>query len=567
MTRLGRIPLYIDAARRMKPRQLISRPRRSIPPALLGLGLGAATCPEFRPLAAGMGTEAAPQSGPCVQPHESGYFSAVGRSRRFGDPCFWSDDRDGLLFLFHLHGFTALATYAAGQRTPQGDAFWAQVLTSWLGAHPRPGRPAWHPYPTSQRILAWAAALSMVEGWPAPVRSPLVAALWRQARYLGRTVEHEIGGNHVLKNATALVVAGASFSSKQLLERGLRLLRRETERQILPDGGHEERSTSYHREVCHDLRSVCDVLERAAVGVPGWLRTAADRAIAWQAAMAGPDGCLPLLNDAWEGSPVVSPGPASRAELLRDSGYAVLRHGHDGLTFDVGPVSPPHLPPHAHADVLSLVVWADGEPLVVDPGSFTYTGEWRDRLRGTAAHNTVELDGRNQCELWGDFRVAYPPRVGAAPLRRHEGVTVASGWHDGYRRLPVPARHCRSVVWCPGEGLVVVDLVRSRGPHAVRSSLHLAPGVSLDDERSFGPFRITALGPNPHLRRAEGYYAPYLGTRVAAPLLEDRRRIPPETPFGWSLLRDGREVTALARDRVVLEGAGRPAITVPLTWD
>lgn len=564
MSRAGAAGLYIDAARRIRPSQLAGRLRRLVPPRALALGLGTHGPGEFAPVAGGLLVEAAPQSGPGDPPDETGVFSAVGVRRRADAPTLFTDGSDGLLFLFHLNGFAPLAAYAAGPRSSRGDSFWAGVLERWLASEARPRMPSWHPFPTSMRIAAWAAALSSGERWPERLRSALVRSLWVQVRYLARAVEHDIGGNHVLKNATALVIAGACFPRSGVAPAGLRLLERQVERQMLADGCHEERSTSYHREVTHDLRTLEELLERSSAAAPAWLQKAAARAAAWQEGIAGPDLRLPLLNDAWEGPPLARRTHADREP--GESGYTVIRHGGDQLVFDVGMLSPDHLPPHAHADALSIVLWVDGRPLLVDPGSFSYSGPMRDPFRATAAHNTVEIDGQSQCEFWGDFRVAHPPRVRAGITRRIGGTVVASGAHDGYRRLARPVEHCRALVWLPGEGLIIIDLLRGRGSHVVRSPLHLHPSVPRPTVRTVGPFAVTALGPRPNPSVHPTSYSPYLGVRQPSWMLEDRRTIEPESPFGWSLLRGDREVVALDRERVTLAGGNAPPTTVPLEW-
>ena len=540
---------------------MAGRLRRLVPPAVLAAGLGNGDPPAWRPLAAGLGIDPAPQSGPLSAPDYDATFRAVGASRSLEAPNFWEDRGDGLLFLFHLHGFAPLADYAGGGRTAAGDAFWDSVIWSWLHGQRKPRLPSWHPYPTSMRIISWSAALS--SDWRSRLTDWMRREVWRQARYLQRTIERDIGGNHVLKNGVALVFAGAVCGSERMLDRALALLERETGRQLLSDGGHEERSTSYHRQVTHDLAEVAELLARAGRATPPWLEQAIDKAAGWEAAMAGPDGRLPLLNDAWEGPPVSAPAPASEC-WLADTGYAVLRHRDDQLIFDAGPISPPHLPPHAHADVGSFVLWADGRPVVVDPGSYTYTGEARNAFRATSAHNTVEVDGVDQCELWGDFRAAFHPHVAAGAPRPVGDAVVVDVQHDGYRRLPDPVVHLRTVVWCPGDGVVVVDRLSARRSHEARSRLHIAPSAFSEGTRRAGPFVVEALGDAPAIHRKEGAYAPYLGKRVPCAVLEDVRMVSAGVPFGWSLLRPGRRVLGLTAQAVVIERGDLGTLSVPL---
>ena len=544
----------------MRPRQAVFRLRRPLPPVLLAIGTGGAGSADWHALPPGTGLDDAPQSGPQPPPHESGEFRAVGHARPAAD--VWREAPDPpLLFLFHLHEFAALAEYAAGGRTAEGDEFWRRVVEGWLARFSRPGHPAWHPYPTSGRVVAWAAAVSAIEEWPEEFRQRVACAVRRQAGYLARCVEHDIGGNHVLRNAWALVVSAIFLRDDARLGRSLRLLGAEVGRQFLPDGGHEERSPSYHRRILAELADVDAVLREAGHASPQWLGEARQRGHAWLGALAGPDGQVPLLNDAWEGPPLA--GAESRPDglvVLADSGYTVCRHGGDHLVADRGLLAPAHLPPHAHADALSFVLWGDGRPVVVDPGAYAYAGSERDEFRGTAAHSTVAVDGRDQCDLWGPFRIAHPPRVEAGPIRRYGDLIAFAGRHDGYRRLPDAATHTRHFVWWPGIGLVVIDFIESERHHRVDSRIHLAPGR---DAGSTEPFAIRPL--DGEFDVEDGWYAPHLGRRHAGRVLVQGRAVDPGAPFGWSILRPGARVSAVSRDAVELE-AGGVAQTAPLEW-
>ena len=194
----------------MRPRQLAARPRRLLPPSLLAAG--APPDGRWNGCASGLAIDRAPQSGFQPDPTSDGVFRAFGRHRSFPAPEFWSDTSDGLLFLFHLHGFAPLARYAAGHRTSKGDAFWQAVLEDWLRAYGVPKRIAWHPYPTSGRVMAWCAALSAA-GWGADLQARLRASLRRQSTMLRRSVEHDVGGNHVLRNGFAMLMAGICLAT------------------------------------------------------------------------------------------------------------------------------------------------------------------------------------------------------------------------------------------------------------------------------------------------------------------------------------------------------------------
>jgi uncharacterized heparinase superfamily protein len=547
----------------MRLRQAVGRARRMAPPWLLMAGAAPTRATEFHAIAEGLGIQATPQSAPGSSAEETHTFTAVGTTRAFSpSQTFWSDRSDGLLFLFHLHGFAELPRALNRQDHSRALPFWSRVITSWLDLFDRPQLPAWHPYPTSVRTIAWSAALS-ADAWDGVVHRRAVDSLWRQAHYLRRSVEHDIGGNHVLKNATALAFAGACFPDSLLLDRALRLLNRELPRQFLADGGHEERSTSYHREALHDLREVAELLRRSGRDTPAVLQETIDRGSAWSEAIAGPDLQLPLLNDAWEGPPLTQRA-AEDLTVLPASGHVVMRHGSDQVVFDCGPLSPRHLPPHAHADALSIVAWFDGEQLAVDRGAFAYSGPRRDHFRATAAHNTVEIERQSQCMFWGDFRASRLPVVELGAVEREQGALLVSASHDGYRHLPGKPIHQRVLVWLPGEGLLVIDRIDSQKAHAVRSFLHLAPSANLVDG-SVGGISIAALG-FLSIERVAERHAPWLGTDVAAEALVQEGTMLPLTPFGWSLLRGDTVVEIIDPQSVRVKRSSGPVLELALPW-
>lgn len=89
--------------------------------------------------------------------------------------------------------------------------------------------------------------------------------------------------------------------------------------------------------------------------------------------------------------------PYELSKAFPDGGYFVMRDGWSDksnyLLFDCGPHGALNCG-HAHADALSFELAVNGRTVLVDPGTYTYTGssEFRDWFRSSQAHNTVTLD-------------------------------------------------------------------------------------------------------------------------------------------------------------------------------
>lgn len=123
---------------------------------------------------------------------------------------------------------------------------------------------------------------------------------------------------------------------------------------------------------------------------------------------------------------------------------------------DVARVGPDYLPGHAHADSLSFELSVFGRRLLVNGGTSCYgMSAERLRQRGTAAHNTVVVDGLDSSEVWGGFRVARRAHPHGLQVRADGQGAVVRCSHDGYRWLPGLPRHTRQ--WALHATELVVD--------------------------------------------------------------------------------------------------------------
>lgn len=410
----------------------------------------------------------------------------------------WDDPGRAMLWRYNLHYFDDLNARDSGSR-----ATWHQnLLNRWINENPAGSGTGWEPYPTSIRIVNW---IKWALGG-GRLSTEAVHSLAVQARWLSRRMEHHLLGNHLFSNAKALVFAGLFFEGAEAqawLEQGLPILAREIREQILPDGGQFERSTLYHALALEDMLDLANLSCVFANAVPvRWRPTIAlVRDVTgpmrnWLAAMCHPDGEISYFNDAARN---VAPAPieleryAARLGLhghpdsgerlthLAASGYVRVEWDEAVVLLDVAPVGPDYLPGHAHADTLSFELSLFGQRFLVNSGTSLYEiGEERSRQRGTAAHNTVVIDGQDSTEVWAGFRVARRARPRGLQIVRNGGITVRCA-HDGYRRLKGKAEHRRE--WsCTASALTVEDRISGSFGHA-QARFHLHPSVKLEEGR------------------------------------------------------------------------------------
>lgn len=431
----------------------------------------------------------------------------------------WNDPARTKLWLYNLHYFDGLLA-------PHVEPVAMRALMRrWARENPPFAGNGWEPYPLSLRIVNWIKFALRGNRLPPDID----ASLAEQVRALIPQLEYHLLGNHLFANAKALTFAGAYFEGEEAgrwAEQGLAILRREVTEQFLPDGGHFERSTTYHATLLEDLLDILLIMRARGWSLPRHWLEVAELALAWCRVMCRPDGLFPLFNDAAYGvSPtyaqllgharalgLAEPRPPSEpVHDLRASGYFRLRSG-DGLLFgDAGEIGPDYLPGHAHCDTLGFELFAGGRPVIVDTGTSIYeVGARRHHERSTAAHNTVQVAGAEQSEIWAGFRVGRRARI----VERHVGERSISAAHDGYARLGVIHRRRFE---CVEHGFLIRDSLVGKAMPG-RAAFHLHPSIEAriaGDVTRAGP--ITFAFRNARRVNVEPYeYAPEFNVRKLA---------------------------------------------------
>ena len=413
----------------------------------------------------------------------------------------WNNSAYPKLWLYNLHYQDYLNALGADQHDPLGRS----LVDAWIANNPPLQGNGWEPYCLSLRIVNWVKWLSYQE--ESTLKTVWLESLATQADVLEQRLEFHILANHLFANTKALVFAGVFLGGRNgdhWLARGLRLLDQEIAEQFLQDGAHYELSPMYQATLLWDL---CDLLAlQQASRLPQLNERAAawqqrlQNGFAWLQAMTHPDGDIAFFNDATIGIaptlvelkayaetlgvhvPNKTAATQFQAHLYSASGYAVMdwpqKHR---LLADVANVGPDYQPGHAHADTLSCELSLFGQRVLVNSGISQYgEDQERHRQRSTAAHNTLEVDGKNSSEVWAGFRVARRARPISVELQGGSDQAFLKAAHTGYRRLPGKVTHHRSWL-AKNNALAIEDEVSGQHCQAV-VYWHFHPDVKIEVE-------------------------------------------------------------------------------------
>lgn len=353
-----------------------------------------------------------------------------------------------------------------------------QIIGSWYAANPPFRGVGWASgIEVALRAISLMFAVSLLgEQLSDAAREQIGRILSASAFWLARFPSlYSSANNHRIAELSGLYLIGLSRGAEPSAVRSELIA--ETLKQILPDGAGAEQTPTYAAFTA-EMALLCAFAARhTAHAFP----PAFDQRLGAFAAFAGwlGEGVTPSLGDDDEGrvltllahetdyaqsvagsiagylgtpGPQVAdfralvfgtpPQPTPRHQGLRtfpQGGLSVWHGTVEGrearLTFDHGPLGYLSIAAHGHADALSLTLTLDGEPVLVDPGTYLYGsgGEWRRWFRSTPAHNTLNLEGISQSTMSGPFN--WSEKAGA---RLEESGTAPHPWlratHDGYRR-------------------------------------------------------------------------------------------------------------------------------------
>ncbi len=460
---------------------------------------------------------------------------------------FSPDDYGDLKFILEPSRFLFIyplaRAYALSGDERYPEAYW-RAIENWAASSPPASGPLWIcGQESSLRILSWSFALYAFLHSPATTAqrvalllSMIAAHAWRTMQTVGYARSQR--SNHLFSEAVGLWTAGALYpelnEAAAWQKQGAHLLREAVLDQITPEGVYLQDSFNYQRMVLHQLLWTLRLSEIHKIELDPEIRTRAIAAFKFIREFVDKDSgrapnhgsndgsnILPLAvcdygdfrpllrmgscilncpitlqpgswdepaqwfcpekkvshpSSAWVGASGTTNASHSTGyhSIGTEKSWAMVRAGH----YTRRPFQ---------SDQLHVDLWWHGLNLARDAGTYLYNGEppWNNGLAGTAVHNTVMVDRRDQMKragrfLWLDWAQASG-RVFSTD--NSDSPDCFQGEHHGYRRLGV--KHRRVVQRVTEDAWIIVDDLLGADEHELR--LHwLLPDL---------PFEVIATSP------------------------------------------------------------------------
>ncbi|OAI08721.1 alginate lyase family protein [Methylomonas methanica] len=450
-------------------------------------------------------------------------FTLNNETHRLGEKFDWlHNPSPDLEWLILLHKFYYSRDLALAYDCSGDDCYankWVALVSSWI-EHVPDGFV--NSQVTGRRLQQWLLAYHyfvpgrQCSAITAEFLLALLGSIQSQAVFLSRNLTPQ--GNHRTIELSAIFAVALLFpelsQSAELLAFAQHELLANLREDILADGVQKELSTDYHHTVLKNFLRVRELADLNRLTLPVEFDAVMRKALEFSIYAHKPDGWLPAINDGDINSYlsllrkaqryypsdalsyVLSQGeqgkpPVQRSRLFADSGYCILRSGWaerpyaDGryLFFDCGQLG---FGSHGHYDLLSFEMAAYGRSLIVDPGRYTYHEydsdgvNWRLAFKGTSAHNTVMVDGKDQIAYQCHEPVGPQPRAAVLIFESNQGFDFVHGRALSPR---YEVEHQRSIFFAEAEYWIISDLLLASEAHRYEQFFHLAPEAQGQTER------------------------------------------------------------------------------------
>jgi len=427
-------------------------------------------------------------------------------------------------------------------------------------------------------------------------------------RHIMENLEYgKITSNHYLSDIAGLLYLGIIFpefkEAKKWREFGVKELIKEMEKQVYEDGVDFEASTSYHRLVLELFFSSALLCRINHIKLPKKFWDRLEKMFDFVLYYLKPNGKAPQIGDNDNGrlhilkqrdvldhSYLLTMGallfnnseykikrfdfdeealwffgqdayeqynklayrnPSLNSNAFESGGVYIMRNNHFYVIVNCGFNNRNSKAAHAHNDELSFELNIGGQDFIIDPGAYSYTGDYRSRnlFRSSRGHNTVVVDGIeiNSFDEQEIFKMKNEAKAKVLKWMINEDYDLLEAEHYGYLKLREPVVHRRRLFFNRKQSILKIeDFMEGNGLHTYEIFFHFPSVPIVSDENDSLCFRTNSsedknISIVPEIKDGlkvelkSGWISPSYGIKLKAPYICYSKTARAPTRFTFSI--------------------------------
>jgi hypothetical protein len=342
-----------------------------------------------------------------------------------------------------------------------------QQITDWIEHNPYLLGINWLcPMEVGIRAINWIWAWNYIkksEHIPVAFWERFTCSLYDHMHYLEHNWEifDTKTSNHYLSDLLGYLYLCWFFQDlpgiKQKKDWCVQELIRECNKQVFDEGSDYEGSTSYHQLVTEIIDHVLFLSSHMNIPMPPDMHKKRERMhefIAWcsinekDTIRIGDNDSGSILAMKLYNYTKHPQAENTRVKTYKDFGVSIIKSSdwHVSLRHEVYKKHQPS--GHFHNDALSITLAIEGNPIIIDPGSFVYTAstKWRNYFRSAKVHNTLFIKDHEPIPFDERlFALAMQEKSLIADITCNKETIHIAAQSCAYKRLNI-APH-RSLIW------------------------------------------------------------------------------------------------------------------------
>lgn len=421
-------------------------------------------------------------------------FTFLNNNFSFKNDVEWANNEQSSLWNFHLNYFDYLNDLIILYKTKQQEDLLLKgqsLVQEWINCSNRYNNVMWAPYTISLRLLNWISFYSYLIEYKHidSVPQTVLVSIRKQVRYLKMNLEHDVRGNHLFENLKTIILSEYFLDNIGLVNKYIKKINRALKKQVLMDGCHFEKSISYHIIVLNGILDILSIIDFNLDSVYT-LKKYASIMLEFYNRIRYTDVDYPLFNDSnytmtdkitgnvfkTKSNLMLNESHLIVNRLKSASNYFVYHNQRLRLTMDLGNLGSNYLLAHSHNDIFNFELLVDNQKVITDTGVFEYeNSNLRHYSRSTLAHNTLQVNGFEQSDIWSSFRNGYRPTRFITNIEEKKNYKLFKGKYKYKNKYT----HERSFYITTNNTIVILDNVTSKKKYSLNSHLHFAPEVKI----------------------------------------------------------------------------------------